>query len=91
MAPLDHITAAATAALQGGTNSAIIDYFHCCMDEAARVQFDVFLLGTNDELVSEGGPREYRFFLRCLRELERQRAAVKSAPSTDPGQPKGYK
>jgi hypothetical protein len=76
MTPLDHITAAVDAAYGTGRDSLITSYYLSCMDDVARLHFDDFLLQTNDPIVGQGGSTESRFLLRCLRDVERRRAAV---------------
>jgi len=49
--------------------------FHHCMDAAAKLKFDGFLVRTGDELAYQAGTVENRFKTRVLRmaELERER------------------
>ena len=75
MTPHDHINTAVEAAYSTGRSSLIIDYYLSCMDDVARLQFDALLLQTNDDLAGQGGSTEFRFFLRCLRDIEQRRAA----------------
>jgi len=51
--------------------------FFQCMDETARVAFDLFLVRTKDPLAYEAGTVEYRFKAKVQRivDLERQRRA----------------
>lgn len=75
---IDFLTQASSRVLRGDANGIDWVFFHC-MDQQARLAFDLFLVRTDDPLAYEVGTTEYRFKTRVNRmvELERQRRTQK--------------
>jgi len=72
MRSLDYIISAVRRELAGDAAGASW-VFHHCMDEAARLRFDRFLVDSGDALAYQAGTTESRFVVRVRRIVNLQR------------------